>query len=134
MSSKYEVLFKGNQKDNVVIYLYNNRNSYELSETLKSISEIAFETDFFLKEVKTIQKESGFGLIVIYENKKLTQSKSEIEELTATIKTLKNEIDNIYKMFGDVWKEIDELKVEKNKEKELELSSNILDDDKSNLK
>ena len=134
MSSKYEVLFKGNQKDNVVIYLYNNRNSYELSETLKSVSEIAFETNFILKEVKSIQKENGFGLVVVYENKKLTQSKSEIEELTATIKTLKNEIDNIYKMFGDVGKEIDELKVEKNKEKELELSSNILDDDKSNLK
>lgn len=134
MSSKYEVLFKGNQKDNVVIYLYNNRNSYELSETLKSVSEIAFETNFILKEVKSIQKENGFGLVIVYENKKLTQSKSEIEELTATIKTLKNEIDNIYKMFGDVWKEIDELKVEKNKEKELELSSNILDDDKSNLK
>ena len=118
MSSKYEVLFKGNQKDNVVIYLYNNRNSYELSETLKTVSEIVFETDFFLKEIKPIQAENGFELVLVYENKKLIQSKSEIEELTATIKTLKNEINNIYKMFGDVGKEIDELKVEKNKEKE----------------
>lgn len=118
MSSKYEVLFKGNQKDNVVIYLYNNRNSYELSETLKTVSEIAFETDFFLKEIKPIQSEKGFKLVLVYENKKLTQSKSEIEELTTTIKILKNEIDNIYKMFGNVVKEIDELKVEKNKEKE----------------
>lgn len=134
MSPNYKILFEGSQKDNVVIYMYNNRNSYDLSESLKSVSEIAFETNFILKEVKSIQKENGFGLVVVYENKKLTQSKSEIEELTATIKTLKNEIDNIYKMFGDVWKEIDELKVEKNKEKELELSSNILDDDKSNLK
>ena len=134
MSPNYKILFEGSQKDNVVIYMYNNRNSYDLSESLKSVSEIAFETNFILKEVKSIQKENGFGLVVVYENKKLTQSKSEIEELTATIKTLKNEIDNIYKMFGDVGKEIDELKVEKNKEKELELSSNILDDDKSNLK
>ncbi len=134
MSPNYKILFEGSQKDNVVIYMYNNRNSYDLSESLKSVSEIAFETNFILKEVKSIQKENGFGLVVVYENKKLTQSKSEIEELTATIKTLKNEIDNIYKMFGDVWKEIDELKVEKNMEKELELSSNILDDDKSNLK
>lgn len=118
MSSNYKILFEGSQKDNVVIYMYNNRNSYDLSESLKSVSEIAFETNFILKEVKSIQKENGFGLVVVYENKKLTQSKSEIEELTATIKTLKNEIDNIYKMFGDVVKEIDKLKVEKNKEKE----------------
>lgn len=118
MSRNYKFLFEGSQKDNIVIYMYDNKNSYELSESLKRVSEIAFETNFILKEVKSIPKENGFGLLVVYENKKLTQSKSEIEELTATIKILKNEIDNIYKMFGDVKKEIDELKVEKNKEKE----------------
>lgn len=118
MSANYKILFKGSQKDNVVIYMYNNENSYELSESLRSVSETAFEENFILKEVKSIPKENGFGLLVVYENKKLTQSKSEIEELTATIKTLKNEIDNIYQMFGNVGKEIDELKVEKNKEKE----------------
>ena len=118
MSCKYEILFKGNQKDNVIIYLYNNKNSYELSETLKSISEIAFETDFFLKEVKTIQKENGFGLVVIYAKNKKNEPKNDVKDLIETIKILKNEIDNIYKIFGNIWKEIDELKVEKNKEKE----------------
>lgn len=72
MSANYKILFKGSQKDNVVIYMYNNENSYELSESLKTISEIAFEENFILKEVKTIQKENGFGLVVIYaKNKKM---------------------------------------------------------------
>ena len=57
MSRNYKFLFEGNQKDNIVIYMYNNKNSYELSESLKTISEIAFETDFFLKEIKPIQTE-----------------------------------------------------------------------------
>ncbi|MCW0263114.1 hypothetical protein [Fusobacterium vincentii] len=118
MSRNYKFLFEGNQKDNIVIYMYNNKNSYELSESLKTISEIAFETDFFLKEIKPIQTEKGFELVLVYENKKLTQSKCEIEELITTIKTLKNEIDDVYRMFDNIVKEIDELKAEKNKEKE----------------
>ena len=73
MSPNYKILFEGSQKDNVVIYMYNNRNSYDLSESLKSVSEIAFETNFILKEVKSIQKENGFGLVVVYENKKLNR-------------------------------------------------------------
>ena len=57
-------------------------------------------------------------MVLVYENKKLTQSKCEIEELITTIKTLKNEIDDVYRMFDNIVKEIDELKAEKNKEKE----------------
>lgn len=107
MSCKYEILFKGNQKDNVIIYLYNNKNSYELSETLKSISEIAFETDFFLKEVKTIQKESGFGLIVIYAKNKKNEPKNDVKDL---IETLKKEINNLYLIFGQMEEEIEKIK------------------------
>ncbi|WP_455938369.1 hypothetical protein, partial [Gemella morbillorum] len=84
----YKFLFEGSQKDNIVIYMYHNKDSYELSKNLKIISEIAFETNFILKEIKSISKENGFGLVVIYENKKLTQLKSEIEELTTTRKIL----------------------------------------------
>ena len=118
-SSKYEVLFKGNQKDNVVIYLYNNRNSYELSETLKSISEIAFETDFFLKEVKTIQKESGFGLIVIYAKDKKNESKNNVKDL---IEAIKKEINNLYLIFGQMEEEIKKIKKCENEYKNKENS------------